>query len=493
MILTTILEKNSRKFGNYPALTMRMGYRTISLTYQEVYDTARCVALFLEKNQINKGDTLLICAPNSPYWIALFWGCLLRGVIVVPLTIQSTIPMVQKIAEQTDAKILFTSLHNKQTFGTLQTYALELIPEFIAPFSPTNFIVQPIDPNDIVEIMYTSGTTGDPKGVVLTHKNFCANLMAITDIYPVSGTEERLLSILPLSHIYEQTIGFLLPYSVGAHIIYAHSHAAIRDLLKKHCITKMLAVPEFLKAFMNKIETQAEQKGKKRLLETLFKLSLAINNTWFSRLLFKRILKTFGGRLNTIASGGAPLDPILEMKWQALGITIMQGYGLTETSPVIASNSFQEHRHGSVGKIVPGLEVKLDEQGEILVKGPSVFQGYFKNKEKTHETFTADGFFKTGDMGFFDADGFLFLKGRKKYMIKGAGAQNVYPEDIEAELNEIAQVEDSCVIGLEKPGGIVDIHAVLLLAPRDASTTHDTQPEKFSKKTLENTLENGGL
>jgi len=160
--------------------------------------------------------------------------------------------------------------------------------------------------------------------------------------------------------------------------------------------------------------------------------------------------------------GGAPLDSTLELKWETFGIEIMQGYGLTETSPVVSTNSYEHHQIGSVGKVLPNLDVKLDEDKNILVKGPSVFQGYFKNQEKTNEAFTSDGYFKTDDIGEFDNDGFLHLKGRKKYMILGPGGQNVHPEDLEHELNEIQAVLDSCIIGLEKPDGHIEIHAVLL-------------------------------
>jgi long-chain acyl-CoA synthetase len=463
MILTTFLESNAQKIPTLPALTMKMGFRTVSLTYHDVYIYAQKTALFLEKNNLHKGDVLLLCAPNSPFLVCLFWGCLLRGVVLVPLNIQSTPTMVQKIAEQTNARLLFSSLHSKQNFGTIPTYALEILPELISEFNLSDFKSIPLVAHDVVEIMYTSGTTGDPKGVVLTHENLYTNVQEVAQVIPLAPTEDRVLSVLPLSHIYEQTIGFLLPFKCGAHIIYAHSYAAIRDLLKQYCITKFLAVPEFLKAFMSKIEAQVEQQGKKKWFTRLLKLSQAIGNKSISRLIFRPIITSFGGCLDTIACGGAALDPLLERRWKALGITVLQGYGLTETSPVISSNSFKASRQGSVGKVIPGVQVKIDRDGEILVKGPSVFCGYFKNEEKTREAFTADEWFKTGDMGLLDADGFLFLKGRKKYMIKGSGAQNVFPEDIEAVLNKILEVKDSCVIGLEKTGGIVDIHAVLLL------------------------------
>ncbi len=460
MILIDYLKTNAQTFPNRTALTMRMGYRTVSLTYGQVYQYAQKVATFLQQHNVKKGDKVLVLAPNSPYWICIYWGCLLSGAVIVPLNIQSTFQMVTRIAKQTEASLFFSYAFFKHTLENIPTYNIELLPELLKEIS-TTFQQPEITPDDLIQILYTSGTTGAPKGVILTHNNILSNMQTLMKMIPLQGHKERLLSILPLSHIMEQTVGFLIPFSMGAHIIYTHSYSAIRELLQRYSITRMVAVPEFLKVFMEKIEDQAEQKNKLWLLKKMRKFSLVIGNQLVARILFRRVLKQFGGKLKTIICGGAPLDSTLEIKWEAFGIEIMQGYGLTETSPVIATNSYQGHRIGSVGKVIPGIDVKIDS-GNILVKGPSVFQGYFKNDERTREAFTPDGYFKTDDVGEFDANGFLHLKGRKKYMILGPGGQNVHPEDIEHELNEIPEVQDSCVLGLEKAGGHVQIHAVLL-------------------------------
>lgn len=462
MILTDILEKNAKEHGNRTALLMKMGYRTVSLGYQDIYEWSRKVAVFLEQQGLQKGDKVLLLAPNSPYWICVWWGSILAGYVPVPLNIQSTSEMVRKIAEQTEAKIIFKFLHFKQDLPrNLKVYEVDFLPEYIDNIDITKFQKPGISEEDIVELMYTSGTTGDPKGVILTHKNLYSTLNSLVSIIPISP-EDKFLSILPLSHIYEQMAGFLLPSYRGCQIIYAHSPTAIGDLLKEHRVTVMAAVPEFLRVVMSKIEAKAEEEGKKKLLDKMMILSLKIKSQGIRRLIFHSVHKKFGGKLRTVASGGAPLDPLLEKKWNALGIDLLQGYGLTETSPLVSCNTYKDHRLGSIGKVLPGVEVKIADDGEILVKGPNVFQGYFKNEEKTREAFTADGFFQTGDIGELDKDGFLYIKGRKKYMIKGPGAQNVYPEDIEIELNKIPGVKDSCVVGLGKAGGAVEIHAVLL-------------------------------
>ena len=466
MTLNQIVEIGSQKFANQTALTMQMGFRTVNLTYAEVYEIAQKVAVLLAQNNINQGDKVLICAPNSPYWVCIFWGCLLRGAVIVPLNVQSTSQILQAIAQETKATILFKfSSFRLDIPSNTKTFNTEFLLEYLTDISLKDY--QPVisAPNDLVQIMYTSGTTGSPKGVMHTHNNIYSNLMAVAQAIELQPGKDRLLSMLPLSHIYEQTMGLLLPYSYGIQVIYVHSTIAIRDLLKKYQITRLLAVPEFLQLFMSRIELSFAEKQRLDLFQRLIKLSEKINQKWFSRLLFYPVLRQFGGKLHTIASGGAALDPNLAHKWEALGITILQGYGLTETSPVVATNTYQVHRLGSVGKVVNGVQVKLSDKKEILVKGPNVFQGYYLLPEKTAAVISPDGWFNTEDLGEFDADGFLYIKGREKYLIKGPGGQNVYPEDIEFELNKVDGVVDSCVLGIDQAKGNTEIHAALLLDP----------------------------
>ena len=481
MILTQLLKNNAKKFGKAKALTMRMGYRTHTYTYRQTYDLARKVAVFLEKQGVGKNAAVLVCASNSPYWTALFWACMLRGSWIVPLNTQSTQEVIEKIAQQTGARILFHHQFFKIDMpGHIKKFRLEWLAELVESGDPNDCHEEPVDENDIVEIMYTSGTTGDPKGVVLTHKNIMSNLLGLQYVIPLRTRADRMLSILPLSHIFEQTIGFLLPFAYASHIIYAHSHGAIRELLKEYKITKLIAVPEFLHIFMSRIEERVAERGKTERFEKLLNLSAKIGNKYIAKLLFWPLHRSFGGKLKLIASGGAPLDPDLERKWRTVGMYVLQGYGLTETSPVVTCNTFKHNRLGSVGKVLRGVDVRITDQGEIEIKGPNVFQGYYKNPEKTKATFTNDGWFKTGDMGEFDKDGFLFLKGRKKYMILGPGGQNVFPEDVESALNKISGVKDSCVIGLERGKGMPQVHAVLLLEiPEEGEKAN---PEKVVTK-----------
>ncbi len=464
MVLTDILTRSAQRYAHRPALTMRMGYRTVTLAYKQVEEMARRVALFLEAQGLGKGDTVLLCAPNSPYWACVWWGCLLRGCWVVPLAVGSTQSTIEKIAQQTQAKVFFSSIHVRFVVPQARTFMVEHVVDLIASFVADAYNPIKIMPDDIAEIMYTSGTTGDPKGVVLTHGNIVSNVEELASVLRISGIKERILSILPLSHMLEQTAGLVLPYTLGVHIIYAHSHGAIRELLNTYRITKMIAVPEFLKLMAQRIQTNVHEKKREKIFNMLMNFSQKISSKWMQRFLLWPVIKSLGGKIDTIASGGAALDPDLEQWWDTCGLYILQGYGLTETSPVITINDYDQRRIGSVGKPLEHVQVRLSNDGEIEVNGPNVFRGYFKDEVRTKESFTADGWFKTGDMGYFDTDGFLFLKGRRKYMIKGPGAENIFPEDIEAVLNTLAGVKDSCVVGVEKTSGMIEIHAVLLLA-----------------------------
>lgn len=481
MILNEILERNALEYPTSPALTMRMGYRNVSLNYKQVYDLSCKIALFLQQQGIRKGDKVIIFAPNSPYWVCTFWGILMNGSVAVPINVQSTSQMIDKIVTQTEAKLIFRGKYlkyNSKYNLDIPSFIVDFIDELTEVFDSNIFKKVDLDQDDLIEILYTSGTTGDPKGVMLTHNNLISNVQAISTIIVLKPRVVRLLSILPLTHIFEQTIGLMLAFFYAAHIIYAHSYAAIGDLLQEYCIDKMIAVPEFLKVFMQRIKLNAQSSGNLKFFELMLSISQKLDNKFISKILLYPVRRKIGRSLNTIASGGAPLEPELEREWRALGIDLIQGYGLTETSPVVSLNSFDFHRIGSVGKVLPGVNVRLGDDGEILVKGPGVFHGYYKDEGKNRQAFTEDGWFRTGDIGYFDKDGFLFLKGRKKYMILGSGGQNVFPEDIELELNKIAGVRDSCVLGIEKGNGPIQIYAVLLLDP-SVSDQEKSYPEKI--------------
>jgi len=464
MTLVDVLKRSARKYPNKKAVTIKRGYRTFNLTYKELYELSKKVALFLQEHGIKKGDCVLLLAPNSPFWVAVFFGALMRGCRIVPLNVQSTRDFVLRAIKQTGSRILFKyQLFKHELPGKVKVVDIEFLDEIVEDFNPSRYKPVKIKDTDLAQILYTSGTTGAPKGVMLTHKNIVSNVTTIgVFINPNSGID-RVLSILPLSHILEQTIGLILPIYKGVWIVFAHSPALIAQLMNKYHITQMVAVPEFLQVIRSRIMAAVHGAKKEKTFNFLLKVSRKVGWRWFSRLLCRSVLKEFGGKLHTMASGGAPLDVGLEHWWNDLGIIILQGYGLTETSPVVTTNTYDVHRFGSVGQTIKNVSVSIADDGEISVKGPNVFSGYYKNKRQTNKVLSHDGWFRTGDMGEFDKDKFLFLRGRKKYMILGPGGQNVFPEDLEEVLNRIKGVKDSTVLGLDLPGGNVEIHAVLLL------------------------------
>ena len=296
--------------------------------------------------------------------------------------------------------ICFASQSVRQLPETVTTYLIEQVPSLVAPYDAASFVLPPVlDDDAVAEIMYTSGTTGDPKGVMLSHRNLSTNLDDICQILPLDGSRERLLSVLPLSHVLEQTIGFLLPFSLGAQIIYAHSHGAVRDLIRQYHITKIVAVPEFLKLMAARIQGQIQASWYHGIFTLLHNIASHLTSKRLQRLIFFPIHRKLGGQLDTVASGGAPLDVPLEELWNSLGVHVLQGYGLTETSPVITMNTFLQRRYGSVGKPLAHVELRLADGGEIEVRGDSVTRGYYKNEAKTKESFTDDGWFKNWRYG----------------------------------------------------------------------------------------------
>lgn len=467
MTLVDILKRSAQLHKNRPAVSMRRGYRTLTFSYEELYTNARRLAALLQAHNIQQGENVVILAPNSPLWVTVFFGTLIHGCRIVPLNIQSTPDFVRKTIENTNAKIVFKyAIYTHQLPKHVHVFDIDFLDETLKQHDAQHYDAPTIKDSDLAQILYTSGTTGNPKGVMLSHTNIVSNVIAVTKLIQFKPGKERLLSILPLSHILEQTVGMVLPIYCGVHIVYSHTPAMIADLMHEYRITKIIGVPEFLQIIRSRISAHIQKSGriKEKIFTLLFSLARTINCPFISRtILFRMVLNNFGGKLNTIASGGAPLDPDLERWWNTLGVIILQGYGLTETSPIITMNTYKNRRSGSVGKPIEHVNVRIEQDGEVLVKGPNVFQGYYHNQEQTDATFTPDGWFKTGDMGTLDLENFLFLRGRKKYMIKGPGGQNVFPEDIEEVLNRITGVRDSTVIGLAHASGAVEIHAVLLL------------------------------
>ena len=316
----------------------------------------------------------------------------------------------------------------------------------------TSFINAEIDPNVMAIMLFTSGTTAMSKAVMLSHKNICTNLMDIASQIELKETD-RFLSILPLHHTFECTVGFLDALYNGCSTAYCEGLKHILANLNDFKITCMIAVPALYNVMYKKTIRTIEKKGKLQDLERGIKISSMVSKTGIDirRKLFKEIIDNFGGKLRLLVNGGAALDKETEEGFNNLGIKIYQGYGLTETSPVLSSGNDFGARVGSVGQVYPSVKIKFldkdaDGIGEIAVKGPSVMLGYFNNDEANREVFER-GWFKTGDLGYIDKNGYLFLMGRKKNVIVLKNGKNVYPDEIENVINRIPGIKESFVFG----------------------------------------------
>jgi len=458
-----LLRDASARFGQSTALSIAIGVRQRRWTYRQLWDLSGGVSSLLAERGLTKGDRAIIWAPNCPEWAAAFFGCLRAGVVAVPLDVRSAPDFVARVLEMTEPKLAFLSrqtstLLEGSRISRVSVEDMEDILEEVVPRGNEPVV----EPEDIAELMYTSGTTGDPKGVILTHRNLVSNVTASASMIPVKPFN-KLLSLMPLSHMLEQTGGLLVPLYGGASVVYSASRQPriIFKTMQSNRVTNLVLVPQALQLFMNAIDREVTAQGKEGWWRFLISLA-SFMPLRLRRFLFRSVHRRLGGRLVFMVSGGAYLDPELARKWAILGIPILQAYGATETAPVITTNTFDDKKPSSVGRALPGQEVRIAADGEVLTRGPNVTPGYWRNPEATAAAFE-DGWYKTGDLGYLDQKGYLYLKGRKRDLIVLANGQNVYPEDLETVLGNQPGVRDSVVVGLQNDGGDVTVHAVLLL------------------------------
>jgi long-chain acyl-CoA synthetase len=478
--LNDILEESARRFGNKDAFMIRPGFRTRAWTYRDLNDIVPRVARYLKDCGLKPGDRVLIWGVNRPEYGIAFLGALRLGAILVPLEASYAAEFAQKIAERTRASGAIVSsqtLARAQTLG-LPLHEMERLPDLARECAPLEKAA--LTGDDLAEVVFTSGTTGDPKGAMLTHRNILSNAVAATQIFPI-GPRQRLLSFLPLSHMFEQLAGFFAVLLSGASVIYPTSRqpAVVRRTFKERTVSMVLITPAVVKSLMLAIERSAEAQGKKELFQKLRRVARRLPMA-VRRIVFFSVHRQFGGRFRYIVSGGAALDPALGESWRELGIDVLQGYGTTECSPALTFNRIGLNRLGSVGTPIPGVEVKVAADGEVIARGPNVFKGYWENEEATRAVLDKDGWYHTGDLGEFDKDGFLWLRGRKKDMIVLADGTNVYPEDIENALAADSRIEAlatplrpvvATIVGLQRPGEDIQVHAVFLVKDKDQVTS----------------------
>lgn len=447
------LFKSFKKRGQGEVFVYRTGIRRFTFKYSELYESSLQMVSYLASSGIKSGDRVALWAPNSPSWAFSYFGILLSGAIIIPIDFAGGKKRAETIVKLSGAKFIIQSNYKFEKLKDVKTVMLEDLSFLIKSFNPIKKIEQ-VQSEDIAEIVYTSGTTGDPKGVVLTHRNIVSNILAAKDhvAIPSAGWQINFLSVLPMSHMLEQTVGFLIPLYRGDKVIYIRTikPSAIMQAFKEEDISAMLVVPRFLSLLKNTIERELESKHLIGLLR--FQIT--------RKIISGTIHKKFGKSFQMFITGGATLPLDVFAFWKNLGFRVIEGYGLTECSPIVSANIFEEQIPGSVGKPLKNVKVKLDSN-ELLVKGESVFSKYYRNPKATEEAFE-DRWFRTGDYVDIDDQGNIFIKGRKKDVIVNASGINIYPQDLESVLNKIKGVKDSCVLGLDKGEG-EQVHAVLLL------------------------------
>ena len=447
--------------GDKTAFVNRTGVRRLVVSYREFHGLALKMASLLAQRGVEAGDRVLIWGPNSSWWAIAYWGIIIRGAIAVPVDFMSDQARADSIRNLTRAKTVLQSRFKPERMTVADSILLEDLQYLLEDVQPASGPA-PAAPEDTAQLIYTSGTTGNPKGVILTHRNLIANLTQINRAVPIITPGFNFLSLLPLSHMFEQMGGFFTPLYRGAAIVYPRTlkPSAIMEALGEEDIYIIMSVPRLMQLLKTTIERELDEKHLSGLFRWMTRFAARLPKE-MRRSLFLPVQRKFGPNFTAFVSGGAPLDQEVFNFWSSMGFTVLEGYGLTETSPVLCVNTIDRQVAGSVGPPMPGVQLKIENK-EILVRGDNVFPGYYENEQASRDAFTSEGWFRTGDLGELDSDGWLAIKGREKDLIVTGSGINVYPDELEAVLNRVAGVKESCVIGLDKGGG-EEVHAVLIL------------------------------
>jgi len=490
-----MLRKNADSFAARPALKYKKQGRYVTLSYAEYYHRALMAARGLIKMGMRPGDRVAILSENRAGWVIADMGILAAGCITVPIYPTNTPESIEYVLNHSGARIVFVS--NRYQYAKLLKIKesiplVELVVSFerflgehalpVCTFYQLSEIDMPITEaerasleNGIdripleapLTIIYTSGTTGVPKGVVLNHRNILYDVTKVITGVKDLSSDDVMLSFLPLSHVLERTVGYYTTVSAGALLAFAESVEKVPENLVEVKPTIMISVPRlFEKIYSGILENVHQMSGVRK---ALFRWALTVGKEYVhrkyiskeplgmvqlkyklaDRLVFGKVRQRFGGRIKFFCSGGAPLDKTINEFFWCMGLPILEGYGLTETSPAISFNRLDHVRFGSVGCALDGTEFRVAEDGELLVKGPQVMSGYYRNEEATAEVLQ-DGWFKTGDIGQIDAEGFVYITDRKKELIITAGGKNIAPQPIENSLKLDKYISQAYVYGDRK-------------------------------------------
>ena len=434
-----------------------------------------------------KGKRIAVISENRYEWEVAYLAISCGTGVVVPLDKALQIEEIESLIIRSEVEAIFYSKKYDEFMNTIQKNGNSKLKYFISMDLEKNdfnkfsqkeitqkgkelleegnkeFIEAKINNDEMNIMLFTSGTTSKSKSVMLSHKNLCTNMIDIRECFEVDETD-TFLSFLPLHHTFECTVGFLYPISVGSSIVFSKGVRHIANELKNFEITAMISVPALIEKMYDKVIKAIEEKGKLSTVKKGILLSNALLKVGIDikGKLFKEIYQNLGGHLRILVVGGAALSPEKEKGFWDLGFNVLQGYGLTETSPVIAAELTKQKRIGSIGKKMPSLEVKIENPdengvGELIVKGNSVMLGYYENDEANEEVFDKEGWFHTGDLAKIDKDGYIYISGRKKFVIVLKNGKNVYPEEIESLIDNSKLIKESMVFGMPDNDGDVTI------------------------------------
>ncbi|MDM7996913.1 MAG: AMP-binding protein [Acidobacteriota bacterium] len=480
--------ENFRRRGPETAFVCRRGYRTVRWSYGQVADAASRLSVELKKRGVAHGDRILLWGDDCAEWVVSFFASVLCGAVVIPMDRTAAPEFVQRVCHQTQPKLRICSQAQSRADLSLPAVVFESLPDILECGKAIPPVLPDLKSDDAVEIVFTSGTTADPKGVVLSHKNILANLNPLErEIAKYIKYERvvhplRFLNLLPLSHVFGQFLGIFIPQALGSTVLFQDTlnPSEILHTIKRESVSVLVTVPRVMETLRNKIERDLESAGELKKFNAEFQEAdgESVIRRWWR---FRRIHRRFGWKFWAFISGGATLPAQTEQFWGRLGFAVIQGYGLTETTSMISINHPFRLGKGSIGKILPGREVRLSSEGEILVRGESIAKSYYQGQEVAPVS-GDEGWFHTGDLGALDKDGNLYFKGRLKNVIVTTEGMNIYPEDLEDALRRQPEIRD-CVVLEADPTGNPEACAVLIL--RDPNTRPDGVIEQANRSLAE--------
>lgn len=488
-VIPRLFVEKSSKYKNKTAFNY-FDHSWKSMTYQEFLTNTRSISSYLLNLGIHRGDRVAIVAENRPGWAMSYFGISLSGGVAVPIDMQLRGEEIRNLLADSEAKAVFhtekTSEQVQKAAGASAGHAAQPVtlinmdlPDFDTILRlPAADVYPEVSEDDLASIIYTSGTTGRPKGVMLTHKNFCSDALALISAGILSH-DDSVISVLPLHHTYPFLGNCLIPVMLGIPVSFPPSLKGpdIMATMSECGVTILVSVPQLLELIRNGIFNKIRQL-KRPVPQIVFRILSLCGKIRRStdlnpgKILFKSVHMAFGEKFRFSACGGAKLDPEVMEDLEALGLTVLEGYGLTETSPIVTFNPIEKRKPGSVGKPLPtaeiriihpesGKELGIMESGEIVIRGPMVMSGYYKNPQATAEVLK-DGWFHSGDIGYLDHDGYLFITGRLKEVIVLSSGKNIYPDEVEKEYLKIPLIKEICVLGFEEKGAVESLQAIIV-------------------------------